>query len=108
MLKYIAIITGAAGGIGKEFTAEMNKEQIDEIWAIGRNEQRLAKLREQYGEKIIPISIDLTSDSGLQTIKKMLNENISEMYLPHLHSSLFRISIYMRRQKRLNTAIPVP
>ncbi len=81
MLKYIAIITGATGGIGKEFTAEMNREQIDEIWAIGRNEQRLTKLREQFGEKIVPINIDLTSDSGLQKIKEMLNENISVSWL---------------------------
>ncbi len=81
MLKRVAIITGAAGGIGKEFTAQINKEQIDEIWAIGRNEQQLAEIREQYGEKIIPISIDLTSDNGLQKIKKMLNESISVLWL---------------------------
>ncbi len=40
--KKIAIITGAAGGIGKEFTRIFAKETLDEIWVIGRNQKNLA------------------------------------------------------------------
>ena len=31
--KRIAIITGASGGIGREFTRLMVRENVDEIWA---------------------------------------------------------------------------
>mgnify|MGYP000996674688 CR=1 FL=1 len=37
MKKRIAIITGATGGIGKEFAAQIYSESIDEIWAVARN-----------------------------------------------------------------------
>lgn len=50
--KAIAIITGATGGIGKEFVDELSKEQLDEIWIIGRNSERLAEIKEQYGKKL--------------------------------------------------------
>ena len=55
----IAIITGATGDIGEEFVKALLGE-VDEIWAVGRNEQKLAKLRERYGEKVVPIKADLS------------------------------------------------
>ena len=33
----IAILTGATGGLGKAFIKELIKEDIDRIWAVGRN-----------------------------------------------------------------------
>ena len=35
-MKNIAIITGAAGGLGKAFTKQLI-ESVDEVWAIGRS-----------------------------------------------------------------------
>ena len=58
--KEIAIITGATGGIGKEFVSKINEEPLDEIWIIGRNKERLTAIKEQYGEKMVPICMDLT------------------------------------------------
>ena len=52
MNKNIAIITGATGGIGKEFVRELLHEDIDEIWAIARNESRLSHLRDEFGDKM--------------------------------------------------------
>ena len=59
--KKIAIVTGATGGIGKEFIRVLMKEVLDEVWVIGRNKEQLARLKRQYGEKIIPICVDLTN-----------------------------------------------
>lgn len=81
MAKTIAIITGATGGIGKEFVNELNKEAIDEIWIIGRNIERLTKLREHYGEKIIPICADLTNSQDILSIKALLTDEIHIAYL---------------------------
>lgn len=79
--KKIAIVTGATGGIGREFVQVLMAEDLDEIWAVGRNEERLAWLREQYGEKIIPIRADLTDAQALPSIKALLTENVLVSYL---------------------------
>lgn len=75
MTKKIAIITGATGGLGREFLKQILKEEIDEVWAIARNEQKLLELRKQYGEKVIPFSIDLSDIKGIEQIENMLEEN---------------------------------
>ena len=72
MDKRIAIITGASGGIGKEFTKLMLKEEIDEIWAIARNQEKLQILRNELGDKIIIISKDLSIPSELLSIGELL------------------------------------
>ena len=38
-MKKIAIITGATGGIGQEFVRQLLKEELDEIWAVARNDK---------------------------------------------------------------------
>lgn len=73
-MKMIAILTGATGGLGREFLKQILKEEIDEVWAIARNEHRLLELREQYGEKVIPISIDLSDVKGIEQIRATLDE----------------------------------
>ena len=46
-MKKIALVTGAAGGLGRAFVAELIKEELlDEIWSIGRNREKLARLKE--------------------------------------------------------------
>lgn len=73
-MKNIAIITGATGGIGQIFVRELNKESLDEIWVIGRSQERLLKLKKQFGEKIIPICKDLTVTNDIKSISELLNE----------------------------------
>lgn len=81
MGKSIAIITGATGGIGQAFVHELIKEPLDEIWIIGRNQERLANLKVQYGEKIVPICADLTNTQDLCSIQTLLSDNIRVSYL---------------------------
>lgn len=79
--KAIAIITGATGGIGKEFVDELSKEALDEIWIIGRNSERLAEIQAQYGEKIVSVSADLTDEQDLLSIQALLTEDVWVAYL---------------------------
>jgi short-subunit dehydrogenase len=72
MEKRIAIITGASGGLGKEFVRLMVREEVDEIWAIGRNHDKLIQLKNDLGEKIIPISKDLSKTEELRSIGELL------------------------------------
>ncbi len=73
-MKKIAILTGATGGLGREFLKHILNEEIDEVWAIARNEQRLSELHEQYGEKVVPISIDLSEMQEIEQIRHLLDE----------------------------------
>ena len=67
-MKKIAMITGAAGGIGQIFVRELTKEPLDEIWVIGRNEERLHALKKEFGEKIVPLCKDLTVEADVLSI----------------------------------------
>ena len=73
-MRKIAIITGASGGIGQIFVRELAKETLDEIWVVGRNEGRLFALKEEFGEKIIPVRKDLTKDEDILSISDLLKE----------------------------------
>lgn len=72
MTKNISIVTGATGGLGKEFVKLLLKEEVDEIWAVARNIERLNKLKEDLGEKVVLIQGDLSQDKTLELIDEML------------------------------------
>lgn len=61
----IAVITGATGGLGQEFVRCVLKENMDEIWAVARNEKRLNALKEKFGDTIRPVRCDLANSSDL-------------------------------------------
>lgn len=72
MDKRVAIITGASGGIGREFTKLMLQEEVDEIWAIARNQEKLTALRNELGDKIIIVPKDLSKSTELLSIGQLL------------------------------------
>ena len=82
MSKRIAIITGATGGIGREFTRLLVEEDIDEVWTVVRNEKKLQELKKLYGEKVIPLAKDLTHTEEICEIEeKIKRENAEVLYL---------------------------
>ncbi|GFP75417.1 SDR family NAD(P)-dependent oxidoreductase [Clostridium fungisolvens] len=74
MEKRIAIVTGASGGIGREFTKLLIEEKVDEVWAIARNKEKLAALKDELGDKVITISKDLSKTEELISIGKIIEE----------------------------------
>ena len=81
-MKKIAIVTGASGGMGQIFVHELMKEMLDEIWIIGRNEERLLALKEKLGERIVPIRKDLTKDADIMSVSDLLKaKEISVLWL---------------------------
>lgn len=74
MKKRIAVVTGASGGIGKAFVKSLLEEEVDEIWAIARNQKKLEALKQEFGERIVVISMDLSDPSALLEIEAMLQE----------------------------------
>jgi short-subunit dehydrogenase len=71
-MKKIAIITGATGGLGREFVNLIEKEDIEEIWAIARNEKKLESIKKEHGNQIITITKDLTKNEDLNYIQTLL------------------------------------
>ena len=75
-MKSVIIVTGAASGMGKEFILQiLTKEtNIDEIWAVDRDEKGLLELKEKVSDKIIPLKIDLTNENDLLKYKEKMEK----------------------------------
>lgn len=81
--KQIVIVTGANGGLGKEFVKLLVKQgDVSEIWAIARNREKLNQLKEEFGSKIRTFSMDLSNRESFSTLEAYLKEEeISVKYL---------------------------
>ena len=64
----IAIITGATGGLGQEFVREVLRENVDEIWAVARNEKRLGEMKTKFGDKVRIVRCDLSISDDLSAL----------------------------------------
>ncbi len=69
--RQIAIITGAAGGLGKEFVRQLI-DDVDELWAIGRNVEKLEGLKSEFGAKIVPLQMDLSDVKSFSKLSDKL------------------------------------
>lgn len=58
--KKIAIVTGASRGLGLEFVKLLLKEDLDEIWMIAHSEEKMKKIKEKLGKKIVVCPMDLS------------------------------------------------
>ena len=71
----IAIVTGASSGIGREFVKRIaENDGYEQIWIIARRRERLLELELKYGQKIVPIPLDLTQTDELNKFADILKE----------------------------------
>ncbi len=76
----VAIITGATGGLGTEFTRVISSyDDIDEIWAVGRNIDKLTRMKEMY-DKVISVPVDF-ADNGMEILSRKLKEEKPDIRL---------------------------
>lgn len=74
-MKYIALITGASSGIGREFVRQIAAAypSLDEIWALARRKEALKELKEELPHAHIKIfSLDLAENSDLEALEASL------------------------------------
>lgn len=67
-MKRIAILTGATGGLGQAFLRELLREDIDEIWAVARNQKKLEEICSTFGNKVFPVLCDLSDESEVKKL----------------------------------------
>lgn len=97
MKKRIAIVTGASGGLGKEFVRQMLSENVDEIWACSQLHILLEifKLR---------ISFFLRGAAGQTNQKQYSQTNAVDRSVFHVISPLF--SMHLTAKVSLNKIFP--
>lgn len=74
-MKFIALITGASSGIGREFAVQIieNYPSLQEIWVIARRTGALQQLQEAFPEKTIRVfSMDLSKESSYLELEELL------------------------------------
>ena len=75
MGKRIAVVTGASTGFGRELARLLVQEpDVEELWAIARSREKLEKLREELGEKIRPMPLDLSVKENILGLEPLLRE----------------------------------
>ncbi len=79
----IAVITGASSGIGTEYAryVKSTRNDLDEIWVIARRLERLEALKEELGNIIRPLALDITKDSDMNRFSELLTETKAEVKL---------------------------
>ena len=77
-MKY-ALVTGASSGMGREFAVQIAESgEYDRVIVIARRADRLAQLADKYGEKIVPLALDLTDEGSFEILgEKLRSENIA-------------------------------
>lgn len=88
--KNIAVLTGATGGLGYAFLKELQKENIDEIWAVGRNKDRLEKLSAEFGSRLVPMCLDLTVTEDVHALSEALKRET-----PQIKAAAFQPTPYI-------------
>ena len=79
-MKTIAIVTGAAGGLGKEIVKRII-DDVDELWAIGRNLSKLESIKAELavqGAKIVPTTMDLSDTKSYDSLSAKLTAESSQ------------------------------
>ena len=81
----VAIITGATSGIGYEAAIQIDRRftSLDEIWIIGRREEKLLELRKKLRHSVRTFAMDVTDEADMNAFEDVLyklNPNIRMVF----------------------------
>jgi NADP-dependent 3-hydroxy acid dehydrogenase YdfG len=70
----VALVSGANRGIGKSIVAELFEKGIQKIYAGARNLESLKELIDVYGEKIVPLQLDVTDINSINNAASQIED----------------------------------
>lgn len=81
----VAIITGATSGIGWEAAIQIDRRftSLDEIWIIGRREEKLLELQKKLRHSVRTLAMDVTDERDMKEFAKLLcklNPNVRMLF----------------------------
>lgn len=79
----VAIITGASSGLGLEFARQIDaRGDVDELWLIARNEEKLEAVAKELHTPAIAVPADLSSSADIATVaQKVADDGLVVRYL---------------------------
>ncbi|UTW66190.1 SDR family oxidoreductase [bacterium SCSIO 12643] len=70
----IALVSGANRGIGKAITLELLNKGAAKVYAGARNVETLSELVSAFGDRVVPIQLDVTDDHSIQRAASSIDE----------------------------------
>lgn len=79
----IAVVTGASSGLGLEFARQIDaRGEVDEIWLVARNEQKLDEVVKQLHTPSIAVPADLSNPTHVAAVaQKVAEDHLTVRYL---------------------------
>lgn len=79
----IALITGASSGMGREFALQIERdyEELDELWLVGRREEKLCQVREELKKQTRIFPLDLTKPEMREQLFEALKKEAPQIKL---------------------------
>jgi NAD(P)-dependent dehydrogenase (short-subunit alcohol dehydrogenase family) len=66
----IALVSGGNRGIGKAIVIELLEKGAKKVYAGARNPSTLNILKDKYGDRLVPIQLDVTSKDSIAAVAK--------------------------------------
>ena len=70
----VAFVSGSNRGIGKAITVELLEQGAAKVYAGARNVASLDGLKAQYGDRLIPVTLDVTNDQSIAAAASMASD----------------------------------
>ena len=67
----VVFVSGANRGIGKSITIELLERGAAKVYAGSRNIDTLSDLKAKYGERLVPVVLDLSNDTSISQASKV-------------------------------------
>ena len=90
-----ALVTGATGGIGADIARTLHAQGAS-VGITGRNEDKLNALKAEFGERIIPLPADLSSENAAAELVKMAEEKLGRIDILVNNAGITKDNLSMR------------